>query len=293
MKGTEDIGGGLKANFKLESGFALDTGVGNTGLFERIATVGLSGGFGDVNLGRQYTAYDSLRGATNNVYDSNMATTSGTKGVWRTGIADYSNRISNSVRYDSPVFGGVSGAVAFGLGENKTATLDAERNISLHVKYVAGPLLVGYAYQEQEAQNGVAYSVDSKGVITAYVAPTATETTKYNLLGASYDLGVAKLTGSYNVAKNNTRKDKEYQLGVSVPFGAAALAAGYSDSESEGTGLIDLSGKGYTLVGTYDLSKRTTLYAGYKSIKVETGTIALGLTTTKDTTFAAGVRHTF
>ncbi|MDP3190699.1 porin [Rhodoferax sp.] len=273
LRGTEDIGGGLKANFKLESGFALDTGVGNTGLFERTATVGLSGGFGAVNLGRQYTAYDSLRGATNNVWDSNLSTTGA---VWKaTGMTDYTNRISNSVRYDSPVFSGISGSVAYGFGENKNTTTnvgDATDNVSLHVKYAAGPLLVGYAHQEEK---------QAQAVLT-----TAQVTNKYDLIGASYDFGVAKLTGSYNQAKNGTAKDKEYQVGVSVPFGAFNVAAGYSKAESDNTGL---EGSGYTLVGTYDLSKRTTMYVGYKSTDVDTS----ATTKTEASTFAAGVRHVF
>jgi predicted porin len=293
LKGTEDLGGGLTANFKLESGFALDTGVGNTGLFERTATVGLAGGFGAVNLGRQYTAYDSLRGATNNVWDSNLATTST---VWATGVADYTNRISNSVRYDSPVFGGISGAVAIGLGENETATVDASQSLSLHVKYAAGPLLVGYAHQTQKARvdaTGKAEAVASlnttTGVITPAVVATQTVDSKYNLFAASYDLGVAKLTGGYNQAKSGTTKDKEYQVGVSMPMGAFTVAAGYSKATSEQTGRADLDGEGYTLVGTYDLSKRTTLYVGYKSTEVETA----ATTKTEASTFAAGVRHTF
>jgi len=169
--------------------------------------------------------------------------------------------------------------VVVGLGENKTATVDAEQNLSLHIKYAAGPLLVGYGYQEQKAQTPAAPAV-----------ATGTSTNKYNLFGASYDFGVAKLTGSYNEAKNSTLKDKEYQLGVSVPFGAATVAAGYSHSKSEGAAL-ELNGKGFTLVGTYDLSKRTTMYAGYKATEVESG--AAALTTAKASTLALGVRHTF
>ena len=276
LRGTEDLGGGLKANFKLESGFALDTGVGNTGLFERTATVGLSGGFGAVNLGRQYTAYDALRGATNNVWDSNLSTTGA---VWKaTGMTDYSNRISNSVRYDSPVFSGISGSVAYGFGENKNTTGNvgsATDNVSLHVKYAAGPLLVGYAHQEEK--------------LAQPLSTTAQVTNKYDLFGASYDFGVAKLTGSYNQAKDGTTKDKEYQVGVSMPMGAFAVAAGYSKATSERAGRADLDGEGYTLVGTYDLSKRTTLYVGYKATDVET----TATTTTEASTFAAGVRHVF
>jgi predicted porin len=138
---------------------------------------------------------------------------------------------------------------------------------------VNGPLLAGYAYQE-EKQLAVANVQDK---------------IKYNLIGASYDLGVAKLNGSYNTAKNTLVKDKEYQFGVSVPFGAAAVAAGYSNSDSKAFG-NDNKGSGYSLVGTYDLSKRTTLYAGYMQVKTQATN---GSIETKTTNVATGVRHTF
>jgi predicted porin len=274
LKGSEDLGGGLRANFGLESGFAIDTGVGNAGLFERKAIVGLSGAFGAVDLGRNYTAYDSLRAATNNIYDSNFATTGD---VWNNGIRDYSNRTSNSVTYTSPSFGGISGQVGYAFGENKQVAPnvgDATDTLSLHVKYANGPLLVGYGYQEEKLTQAVG---------------TASDKIKYNLVGASYDFGMAKLVGSYNQAKTNALKDKEYQVGVSVPFGAAAIAAGYSNSKSEGFNANN-KGTGASLVGTYNLSKRTTVYAGYEATKVESNN---GRTTTKATNVATGVRHTF
>lgn len=273
MNGTEDLGGGLKANFVLDSGFSIDNGAGGTdGLFGRKATVGLSGAFGAVDLGRNYTAYHALRGATNNVYDSGFATT-GT--VWNNGVQDYAVRINNSITYTSPSFGGISGAVAVGLGENKTATQEASDNISFHLKYANGPVLVGFAHQREEIQ----------------VVPSNKRT--YNLIAGSYDFGVAKLTGGYNEAKNNTTKDKEYQLGVSVPFGAASVAAGYTRSKSEVAGVVGSNtGTGYSLLGTYDLSKRTRLYAGVLSTKV--GSAALdGVAAYKTTRGAVGVRHAF
>ena len=281
LKGSEDLGGGLRANFGLESAFAMDTGVGAAGLFDRKAIVGLSGAFGAVDLGRNNTAYDALRAATNNIYDSNFATTAD---VWNTGIKDYANRTSNSVTYTSPDFSGFSGQVGYAFGENKNTTTttpaftnvgDATDTVSLHVKYANGPLLVGYGFQQEKLAQASALVAQDK--------------IKYNLVGASYDFGMAKLVGSYNQAKNNALKDKEFQLGVSVPFGAAAIAAGYSKSKSEGFNANN-QGKGASLVGTYSLSKRTTVYAGYEATKVESRNAA---TTTKATNFATGVRHTF
>lgn len=278
MRGSEDLGGGLKANFTLESGFATDTGAAVGDLFGRKATVGLSGAFGAVDLGRNYTAYDALRGATNNQYDSNFATTAT---VWNNGVRDYTNRASNSISYASPSFGGFSGAVALGLGENKTTDLKATKNYSAHIKYANGPVLVGYAHQVE----------NSRVAAAAPLAASNAADIKYNLLAGSYDFGVAKLTGGYNEAKQSNLKDKEYQLGVSVPFGAAAVSAGYSRSKSEGSATGEHTGTGYSLLGTYDLSKRTRLYAGVLNTKVEA--ISKAGDSYKTTSGGVGVRHAF
>ena len=267
LKGTEDLGNGLKANFVLESGFATDDGTAVGAQFGRQAFVGLSGDFGAVSLGRQYTAYFALYTATNNLYDTNLATTSA---VWGRGIAKHSDRASNSIAYTSPVFSGVSGAVVIGLGEDKAPGVPVSQNNSLHIKYANGPVLAGYAYQEEK---------------------TGAATNKYNLLAGSYDFGVAKLTAGFNMAKNNTLKDKEYQVGVSAPFGAATVAAGYSYSKSEVTATsVTSKAQGLSLLGTYSLSKRTTLYAGLNATNFKNGA---GNTTNKSSVVAAGVRHTF
>ncbi len=288
IKGTEDLGGGLKANFQLESGFAVDTGAAAATLFEREAHVGLAGGFGSVDFGRQYSAYDALFGATNNIANTNVAST-GT--VWATGVAAYATRLNNSISYQSPTVGGFSGKFVLGLGENAvnatvtTAAANAAQNVSLNLMYGAGPLVVGLAYQKDQAQ-----------LIGVLPAASSFNDTTNTLLAASYDLGVAKLTGGYNKASNKTRNDNEYQLGVNVPMGATTLFAGYSKSASSGANLADLNSHGFTLAGAYSLSKRTTLYAGYLSTSVEGSAVAVlpaNISTVKTTTFATGVRHTF
>ena len=301
LKGTEDLGGGLKALFVLEGGFQPDTGANATisnqggGLFGRQAWVGVESGFGTVGLGRQYPAYDDLRGATNMIYDSNFATTGA---VWGTGLQDYQNRSSNAIKYISPSFSGFSGAVSYGFGENKTNTTDAENVAAIHVKYANGPLLVGFAHQrEKQVAGGNLFGAGANvGVAAGPVLFNSTR--KYNLLGASYDLGVAKVTGQYNQADGQTSatasaKDKEFNVGVSVPFGAAALAAGYSRSKSDGSGVGNTGsnrGTGVSLLGTYALSKRTNLYTGFLVTKVESANAAIE---TKSSTFGLGVKHLF
>ena len=296
MRGTEDLGGGMKGLFVLEGGLTPDTGasavISNQGgsLFGRQSWVGLSGGFGTVGLGRQYAAYDDLRGATNNVYDSNFATTAT---VWGTGLQDYQDRSSNSIKYTSPDFAGFSGAVTYGFGENKTATTDAEGVVAVHVKYANGPLLIGFAHQTEKQVISTANSL-----FVSLAPATVNSTRKYNMVGASYDFGVAKITAQYNQAKGQTSatasaSDKEVNVGVSVPFGAAAIAAGLSRAKSEGSGVGNggtNKGTGVSLLGTYALSKRTNLYTGLFATKIESANAA---TEVKATRFGLGVKHLF
>lgn len=293
LRGTEDLGGGLKANFVLEQGFNVDTGAqGSEGLqFNRQAFLGLAGGFGEVRFGRQYTAYDTLRAATNHNFDAGGFAVTST--VWGAasrytpdntdpkktmrvagfGVADYTNRANNQITYISPDFSGFSGAITYALGENKTATSSATDTTAFHVKYAAGPLLVGVAYQQEEVSN----SVDRT----------------YTLLAGSYDFGVAKLTAGYNRAKHDTvGKDNEYQLGVDFPVASnARIALGYAYSKfKDNAGVRTGKSSGYGITGYYDLSKRTRLYAGLNNYSVKD---AAGVKTEKGNLYAVGVRHSF
>jgi len=274
MKGSEDLGDGLKANFKLESGFAIDTGVGNTGIFEREAHVGLAGGFGEVTLGRQYTSLHSAHGNVDMLWDNNFSVAGPVFGV---GIAAQPIRTSNGIRYDSPNFGGVTGSVTVGLGEDKTATTSAAGHVSFNLTYAAGPVMVTYAHEEDK--------------LAQASAAVAQVTNKYDLIGGTYNFGVAKLNAEYVKTKDGTRDDKDYQLGVIVPMGKFSLGVGYAKGTSTAVGVADLNAKGFALTGYYDLSKRTSLYAGYKATEVENTPAAIS--TVKATSMQAGVRHLF
>lgn len=304
LKGSEDLGNGMKAIFQLESGFDASTGASGQGglLFGRQAFIGLNTGFGTVSLGRQYSAYDALHSATNHNYDAftfNAATgTVGGKGVGvsANGMADYTSRVNNSIAFTSADYSGFSGAVVYGFGENKTATQDKADSVSVHIKYANGPLLVGYAFQQEEVQGRDAVAPSfafspATGLVTpvAGILAVGKDKNKYNLVGATYDFGVVKLNGSYNTAKNNTFKDKEGNIGVVVPFGAAAISAGYVRSKSEGLG-VERTGKGYSILATYAVSKRTGLYAGAQNTKAYVLNSPLE---TQSTVYGLGVRHSF
>ena len=274
LRGTEDLGGGLKANFVLEQGIDVDSGgiASNSAgkQFGRQAYVGFSGGFGEVRLGRQYTAYDTLRAATNHSFDTSFAVTGS---VWSKGIADYTSRVDNQITYISPDFSGFSGALTYGLGENKDKVPGGTDTTAVHLKYAAGPLLVGVAYQQQEMSN----TVDRT----------------HTLLAGSYDFGMAKVTAGFNRAKQDgVGKDNEYQLGVDFPVAAnARIALGYAYAKKKDTAGNSLGkADGYSLTGYYDLSKRTRLYAGLNSFQHKQSN---GKKEVKGNLYAIGVRHSF
>jgi predicted porin len=263
MRGTEDLGGGLKAVFDVESRFDVTNGTaqenadGDTGFLGN-AYVGLTGGFGTVHMGRSYNAYDYTQdlSVSSNVFDSAFT-------------ADFhpgnSTRSANMIKYVSPTFSGFTAVASTGLAEG---AVGGKNQNGLSVGYAAGPLAVRVG--GQTAANGDSVAVS-----------------------AAYNFGVASLSGGYNQlsAPNNGNDSTGYTLGVTVPMGAFKFSAGFASGEVEtnaGAAVSDATQFG--LGATYSLSKRTTAYAGYKDAKVEN---AAGVKTSGTRIFAVGVRHDF
>ena len=324
----EDLGGGLAAIGNLESGVNLDTGASGQGgiLFGRRANVGLTGGFGTVTIGRNSSSYDdvsadhAMMGQTifdpsnvnngNNVSSLNTlgnaalafnavpsaANAAGVRGAVvnvggnflsrNTTWLGYNTRFNNSVKYISPNFGGFSGSLMYALGEDKTTSQSASRTVSANLKFANGPLLISGGYQ-------------SEGFARTATTRPALENT---LLSVAYDLGVAKIGAGFNRAKykdviagQSTAAQKEFNLSVAVPVGAATISAGIAQSRGDDFG----KSTGYGVQALYSLSKRTTLYTGLQSTKTYDKLASLVAVTAPGTnigrvqTFGVGVRHTF
>ncbi|MEO8119554.1 MAG: porin [Rhodoferax sp.] len=268
FKGSEDLGGGLKANFLLEQGFNLDTGAAATAgqTFSRQSYVGFSGGFGEVKLGKMWTAYDDINGVTNAVFDSAL---SPQNNVWLS--TGYQANPNNGLYYVSPSMGGFSAAVSYALGENKTATVDAGSVVAFNVKYEGGPVYAGLAHQREKATDNAAAN-------------------NFTRVNGSYDLGVAKLLAGYGrVTGAADTSTSEWQLGADFPVsGALTLSAGVARS-SDNAAKGDATRKGYGLGAAYAMSKRTTVYGGYQSANVAKP----GVADTDATLLAVGLKHTF
>jgi predicted porin len=299
MKGSEDLGGGLKANFLLEAGYDIDTGKANdyknpfdgktsNAIFGRQSWVGLSGGFGEIKLGKMWTPYDEVKGSGAAAFDANIFAPA--TNVWLSN--DYNDRPGNSIYYSTPNFSGFSAAGSYSFGENKTnavagppavAAQDAGKIASVNVQYANGPVGVALSHQ-QEKPNGNAVSK------------------KLTQLNGSFDFRVVKLLAAYGQVKNGTTslfaiapattqvdKSKEYQIGVDVPLGPVTVSGGYARSKATlAAGGGEIKSDGIGLAAKYDLSKRTFLYTGLQLAKNK-----LAGNEIKNDTFALGVQHKF
>ncbi len=276
--GTEDLGGGLKANFKLENGFNIDDGTQGQGgrLFGRAAYVGLSGNFGAVNAGRQdtpiYNTLDAL-----DPFGANLGADI-TKSFFSAGL-----RTDNTIKYSTPdsLLNGVKATLAYTFGE-AAGNSSSGRQIGFSSSYNAGPLMVALAYHDVNNETTT--------------APAAANT-KATLLGATYNFGVAKLHAAYDwekVAVGATAdKDRNhYMVGVSAPVGAqGTVLADYIRRSDDG---VNMNAKQWAIGYTHALSKRTGLYTSYtRTVNDSASTLNVANAGDTDKLFLVGLRHKF
>ena len=165
IKGAVDVGSGIKANFRFETGGITSDGEVNPGgaFFNRQAWFGFSGGFGEVRLGRQDSVsfqtmidYD-FNGASNGVSALGYTLT----GPWLPG------RQSRSLQYISPSMGGVTAQLGIVPKGNRGA--GAKSVFSGGLKYASGPLSAAVSVQTKDSSTtenfmSVAGSYDFKVV---------------------------------------------------------------------------------------------------------------------------------
>ena len=280
MRGSEDMGGGLKANFTLESGYALDTGANLQGaLFGRAAWVGLSGGFGEVRLGRQLS---SIGAATDNIGSM------GTKGAdlfavaGSTGNAFY--RTNNAFTYLTPNMGGFQAQAqySFGLANEPVSPSNEGEHWGFSATYAAGPIKAGLAYLGVKDRLPAAGDQKAKGLL-AY---------------GGMSFGAFSVLAAYDKKDFALAKDPTvYGVELGAKFGAANVAFSVAKAkDTTGADSVSDDATLWTLQGVYDLSKRTALYAFYTAASNGTAA-ALGYNTPavdkNSNQFQLGVRHRF
>jgi predicted porin len=276
FRGTEDLGGGLKANFVYE--MTLGSADGTIGTNARLSFVDLSGSFGTVRAGRQVTPQKAV---VDTFYASGNATfTAGTPGIT---LDTDGERVSSAVTYLTPAMSGfqaqlqIAGATSDTSAADKTST----EQMNYGVSYKAGKFAAGLGVNK----------VDAK------VEAGAQSEVTYTAIGASYDFGVAALFVTNSEKKTETRgtainaKAEEMTVGVRVPVGKWTLVAQYADADSNAAGNATKTDyEGYQLHAIYNLSKRTNVYALYGD---DESKVAGATSKASRDGFAVGVRHSF
>lgn len=277
MRGTEDLGGGLKANVAFTGFIRLDTGsqgrFNGDNLFSRDANVSLSGGFGTVLLGRGLAPNFLPTVLFNPLGDSfgfspliihnnvNMGTRFARNNPSDTGW-------SSEVLYSTPTVGGLRANFHYAL-----TGVAGKKNIGGNLLYSAGPVGLT-AYVERDQLNNPNTSVFADG-----------STKTVWMLGGSYDAKVVKGFATYGESKSSlasTPKQKTFTLGASVPTGPEGkVLVGYANSKP------DNGNRRQTITVGYDhfLSKRTDVYAMLMNDRISTFS--------SGTSLGLGVRHRF
>ena len=284
LKGSEDLGGGLKAVFQLENGF--DPANGKLGrsdrIFDRQAFVGLADPtLGTVTFGRQYDpVVDQVQPLTGDNYFGAMFAPPGDFDNY-----DNSIRIDNSVKWVSPswggltvealyAFGGVAGAV--GSGQSYGAALGYNRG---PFSLAAGYLHVDYGNARLVTRPAsTADSLFNSAVNSAYASARSVNSAR---VGGQYVLGSVTLGAAYSFTQYNPDaasafvSSEKYQNASAFGIWQAApnvsLGVGYNYTKTSG----DSSAK-YHMVSIgadYNLSKRTDVYvvAGYTHASGQNG----------------------
>jgi predicted porin len=286
FRGTEDLGGGLKANFTLE--YAVQPEEATTSMANRQSFIGLGGGFGALNIGRQYTPVHGVQGAM----DTNG---NAVQAGWLAGLTNLV-RADDLITYTSPNFSGFTATVGASLAGSETSSAPGATKAgdmtTIAAAYTNGPLSVRFA---TETIKRTALSVAIPGDTAATALSDALSDRKATSIGASYDLGVAKVTFVNTSAKAGSASDNakatSNNFGVSVPMGATTLAATVSTGKMTGDGETLGKANGFMIGASYALSKRTNAYAflGEATAK-PTGEPTLN---GKHSTMAIGLRHAF
>ena len=281
FKGSEDLGGGLTASFVMELGYETSDKI-TGGMNNRQSFVGLAGGFGSVNIGRQYSNI-FLAACGNDV--SGCAAMVGVNYLVAADSIDDVRR-ANAINYNLPsIVPGVTIQVGKSYGEATTSptSTNAGNGSSYTLGYSAGAIAATLASESRENEGNYPFINAQAASLTAKRKTTVT--------GLSYDAGVAKLLYTNTKSTIGTGVTKFSMTGISVPMGAASIAYQAGTGETKSIASTTTSKlKGSLVNFNYSLSKRTTAYVKVGS---HNETTAAGANTAKVSTTAVGIAHGF
>lgn len=264
LRGTEDLGGGLKAVFNLEGGILMDTGASDGALFKRQAYVGLEGGFGRVVLGKSFTSvYDTVISFDPMGFAPlySWATSGPATGPSKYG---FTTSFDNLIKY-SVTAGDVKFGASYGAGEQSTGASDSAK-FSTAVSYGAGPLGLMATWERVNGNTVAATGNRDKSTVWH--------------VGGSYENGPVKVIGVLRDYKLVAGKALTPDIEATTYWGGVVYKA---NPVTTLTGAIyhvnvknvaagkDADPTLYVARYRYALSKRTDLYVAAAYAKAKNG----------------------
>ena len=265
LKGSEDLGGGMKAGFQIESGFSPATGASSSPFWSRQSEVNLSGGFGMVRLGRMTS--ESYYATADYVSMHNHDT-----GTSSDALYAFIDNSANKVAYRTPSFGGltVDASVTAADAPNSRRSYDFAAN------YDAGPLHLGAGYTKLKNSDAKQFAARAL----------------YELGAFTFGGYVQRDTDAYFVGNRTT-----YRLAGMYTMGSTEFHANIGHAGDYSKTVGDQAASQYTLGVNQNLSKRTKVYGFYTRINNNSGasySFGPSVTPGQDlSSFAIGVRHNF
>lgn len=291
-RGTEDLGGGMRAMFNLEAGVNLATGATSTPYFNRQSWVGLgSDQWGQLTLGRQLPSIaDAFIPMLNASYFGNHAAAIDGAAIGAgSSVARFNNmvggtRVDNAVKYQSPSISGLKMLAMVATKEPGTATIG--RMHSLGASYNTASIDAGLVFHERGCpEDGGCPAGKARDRILGVGA-------SYKHDGARYGVIYTRQKDALNVQGNDA---DVISVVARVPFGAWILGAGYQYLNDRT--VLDQDTRQLNLASTYLLSKRTSLYGIYSRQTAanggKAGMYAVTSTGSRQSQFSLGMVHSF
>lgn len=281
--GREDLGGGYAAIFRLESGINLANGANQspTSFFNRSAYVGIDSPYGTVTLGRQYKVMFDM----SVYYDPTfMAQYS----LFSAGLIPQTSGTSNAVKYTSRTVGGLTGEAEYSFGQQQPGHMAAGTywGTGLDYKFSAFSARVVY----EQTRGSVATPVDTSSQIDKRFSAAA----KLRVGTATLFAGYLNVNGVLHLSPDGNMYWGGVFYQVTPAFGLSAEVDHYQTRGEQG------HPNWFVLEGTYNLTKRTSLYAfaGFLDVNGGKNFTLNYLDTTSpgnlnQTGFILGIRHQF
>lgn len=327
IQGMEDLGSGMKAHFGLEAGFDADTGAMKTysgnpgsasptatggasvnGLFNKRSFVGVSGNFGSISLGRDYTPLYWVSVATDPLKLEMFGNTQEALLLSGTGSDRY-GRASNAVFYVSPKLGGFQTRVMYSLGSESggysgvaspttAPPKDANHFSSVSFSYAMAGWVISGAAQQLKLP-----LVTGSGNSAVFTGATATR--RDLIIGTKYNFGDYSLGAGYLSVKQptSTADGSDIWLGGTAALGTGTVLVEVQRLRQNTATMAEKRATVFSLSYVHPLSKRTSLYASFGELNNNSigafalasndGTIAAGAAGAKVKGLATGIRHRF